>query len=126
MSSVLPIYHKTCTEASGEDWPLETFCTGNSTDTIDKCVARAGFPLICNGYLQGIVTRSCDGDGIMQYTDVSQNYFWIFIKQLKEQPYKLIDNEYLRTFLFGTLDFFAWVIGTPSVADKFEIIKFMF
>ncbi|KAG5677103.1 hypothetical protein PVAND_006886 [Polypedilum vanderplanki] len=122
---VKPAKRDYCNDKS---WPLETFCTQSHSEVFDKCEAREGFPLICDGYLQGLVTKSCEiDDSIMQYNDISQLYYWIFIKQLDEEnPYQLLDSELARYFIFGALDFIAWVIGTPKIADEFEVIKFFF
>ena len=109
-----------------QSWPTETFCSGNDADLFDTCDGNQGSALICDGMLQGIVTRSCSSDVVMQYSDVSQFFFWLAIKQLDENPFRLMDNELVRYYLFGALDFFAWVSGSTHVADTFELVKFFF
>lgn len=123
--SITPRIHSACTARDqDESWPLETFCSGGSE--FDTCQATRGSALICGGLLQGIVTRSCNSDHIMQYTDVSQFFFWTAVNQFDENPYRLMDNEIVRYLLFSVLDFIAWVVGTPGIADKFELVKFFF
>lgn len=93
----------------------------------DIFLSKEGSAMICGGYLQGIVSRgSSFEDELIKITDVSQFYYWIIIHQLDENPYQLIDSELVRYILFSALDFIAWVIGTPKIADQFEVIKFFF
>jgi hypothetical protein len=75
--------------------------------------------------LQGIISSSCKDENLI-ITDVSQFYYWLFIKQLGEAPEKYVDNEYLR-YIFGSiLDFVAWYSGDPSLADKIDVLKMFF
>jgi hypothetical protein len=104
---------------------LETFCSGGLSN-FDACVGKEGGGLICNNMLHGIITSTCDENKATQYLDVSKFFFWAATKHLDSSQYKLIDNEYLRYYLFGSLDFIAWLVGTPDIADIFEIVKFLF
>lgn len=83
-----------------------------------------GAGLICENELRGIVSRDCKG-GITQYTDVSQVFNWIALAHLDE-TLKMIDNEFLKHFVFSALDFAAYYINSPKIADDFEILKFIF
>lgn len=94
--------------------------------TFDTCVGEEGSGLICNGNLRGVVSKDCrDGDEITQYTDVSQIFNWIWLSHL-DGSLKMIDSEMLRSFVFSALDFAAYYINTPKIADDFEVLKFFF
>ncbi|XP_070490071.1 trypsin-like [Chironomus tepperi] len=121
-----PKYNSRCSTQTQQSWPPETFCSGSDDQDFDTCEANQGSALICDGMLQGIVTRSCSSDVIMQYADASQFFYWIAIKQLDVNPYRLMDNEMVRYYLFGSLDFIAWLSGSTKVADAFELVKFFF
>lgn len=112
-----------------EVFPLATVCSTSekSSDStkLDSCVGELGSGLICKNELHGIVSRTCDGMKVTQFTDVSQLFNWIFLSHVDESM-KLLDNEYFRYFLFSILDFFAYYIGTDKIADDFEIVKFLF
>ncbi|KAL7047996.1 hypothetical protein ACKWTF_003172 [Chironomus riparius] len=123
---IKPKYNIKCSSHKLQPWPAETFCSGDYDDFYDTCEGNQGSALICDGMVQGIVTRSCSSDVIMQYSDASQFFFWIATKQLDKNPYRLMDNEIVRYFLFGSLDFIAWLSGSTQVADYFEVVKFFF
>jgi hypothetical protein len=102
---------------------METFCSG-SNDVNDACSYNEGSALICNGYLQGIVS-SCS-ESFTQYTDTSVFYYWLLINQLNENPYQLLDIAIVRKSIGGILDVIAWYFDSPKLADQFEVIKFFF
>lgn len=111
-----------------KSYPKTSFCSSETEPNLDTCVGEVGSALICDGReLRGIISKTCnDGDdGITEYTDVSQLFNWIVLQHLDE-TLKLVDSDFLKYILFGTLDFFAYYIDTPKVADNFEIIKFLF
>jgi hypothetical protein len=108
------------------DFPLEAFCSSKSDDQqIDQCLADEGSALICDRMLQGIISSSCDGK-MTVITDFSQFFYWSFINQLDENPYRLMNNEQVRYVVYGSLDFIAWYSKNPKLADFFEVIKFFF
>lgn len=110
-----------------ETFPLATFCSSENMDDLklDSCVGEVGSGLICENELRGIVSQTCDGTKLTQFTDVSQLFNWIFLSHVDDSM-KLLDNELFRKFLFSILDFFAYYIGTDKIADDFEIVKFLF
>lgn len=113
---------------SRQETPLATFCSSETStaDELTTCVGEIGAGLICGNELRGVVSRTCDDGGMAeQYTDVSQHFNWIFLSH-SDESLKIIDNEYLKKFVFSVLDFFAYYIGTDNIADEFEFIKFLF
>lgn len=110
-----------------KNFPLATFCsTQSGSASFDSCVGEEGSGVICDGMLRGVVSRDCNAEGgITQYTDVSQLFNWIALAHLGGSL-KMIDSELLRDFVFGALDFAAYFINTPKIADDFEILKFLF
>lgn len=104
--------------------PYATICTSQDNSAIDNCVGELGSGLICKNELRAIVIKNCE-DGVTQYIDVSQIYNWIWLSHLDE-TLKLIDSEIFKNILFGVLDFVAYYINTPKIADDFEVIKFVF
>lgn len=120
ITEIKPKYNSACSKQTQESWPLEIFCSGESD--FDTCEGSEGSALICGGLFQGIVTRTCQDDKIMQYTDASQFFYWIGIHQLDENPYRFMDNELVRYFLFSALDYVAWLVGTPKIADRKSVV----
>lgn len=110
-----------------QETPLATFCSSetSTTEDLNLCVGEIGAGLICNDDLRGVVSRTCDDQIGTQYTDVSQHFNWIFLSH-SDESLKIIDNEYLRKFVFSVLDFFAYYIGTDKIADDLEFVKFLF
>lgn len=119
-SNVKTINRKNCLE----EFPFATFCSSENAPTLDTCVGELGSGLICGGTLRGIVSRDCNLS-TTQYTDVSQIYNWIWLSHLDESL-KMIDNDILKYFVFGALDYVAYLINTPKIADDFEVIKYIF
>lgn len=114
------------TEMCESSKKLGTFCSIDDTQPSDTCFGEEGSGIVCNGILRGIVSRDCEqGNGQIQYTDVSQTFNWIWLSHL-DGTLKMIDNEMLRNFVFSILDIVAYYIGTPKIADDFEMIKFIF
>lgn len=112
-------------EVCDRNWPFATFCSSEVAQTFDKCVGDEGSGVICGGNLQGIVSRGCNGDEVAQYTDVSQVYNWIFLSHLSE-TLKMINSDFLQHLLFSALDFVAYFINDPKIADDFEVLKIFF
>lgn len=109
-----------------DSFPFATFCSMESDSNLDTCVGEEGSGLICNKYLRGVVSKDCrGGEEITQYTDVSQIYNWIWLSHL-DGSLKMIDSEVLKSFVFSALDFAAYFINTPKIADDFEVLKFFF
>lgn len=109
-----------------KNFPFATFCSTSADERLDECVGEEGSGLICDGVLRGVVSRDCYGDGqLSQYTDVSQLINWIALSHL-DKSLKMVDNETLRRVVFSALDFAAYFINTPKIADDFEILKFLF
>lgn len=114
-------------ESCVKKMPLAAFCSEQKPpSSLDTCVGELGSGMICGGKLQGVISRTCNGaDEITEYTDVSQLFNWIFISHLHE-TLKLIDNEMLKNLLFSCLDFIAYYVNTPKIADDFETLKIFF
>lgn len=111
-------------EECEKNWPFATFCS-SETATLDECVGDAGSGVICGEVLQGIVSQGCSEDSVAQYTDVSQVYNWIAISHVSETM-KMIDSEFVKHVVFSALDFVAYFVNQPKIADDFEVLKFFF
>lgn len=106
-------------------FPFATFCSMESSQVLDECIAEEGSGLICSGLLRGVVSKDCRVDEITQYIDISQLFNWIWLSHLNGSL-ELIDNKMMKGFVFSALDFAAYFINTPKIADDFEMIKFLF
>lgn len=107
------------------NFPFATICSSQTTTELDKCVGEDGSALICDGELRAIVSKDCVTEGVTQYTDVSQVFNWIWLSHL-DQTLKMIDNDTFKYIIFGVLDFVAYYINTPKIADDFEVLKYFF
>jgi Trypsin len=108
-----------------QNFPLGAFCSSEDAPNLDTCVGEEGSGLICGGVLRGVVSRDCQDGRITQYTDVSQTFNWIVLSHL-DSSLNLIDSDSLKSFVFSVLDFAAYFINTPKIADDFEVLKFFF
>lgn len=107
-----------------ENFPFATFCSSEKDSTLDVCAGEDGSGLICNGVLRGVVSKTCK-QGITQYTDVSQMFNWIWLSHLGG-TLGMIENDLMKRVVFSVLDFAAYYINTPKIADDFETVKFLF
>lgn len=103
-----------------------SFCSKEGSSEINTCVGEEGSGIVCGGVLRGIVSKDCSDDNAFTiYTDVSQNFNWIWLSHL-DGTLKMIDNETLRNIVCSILDIVAYFINTPKIADDFEMVKFIF
>lgn len=108
-----------------DKFPFATICSTQAPPELDKCVGEAGSALICDDELRAIVSKDCVTDGVTQYTDVSQVFNWIWLSHL-DSTLKMINNDTFKYIIFGVLDFIAYYINTPKIADDFEVLKYFF
>lgn len=107
-----------------EGVPFATICSSKTSLDLDTCVGEDGAGLVCGTEVRAIVSADCTR-GVTQYTDVSQVYNWIWLSHL-DDTLKMIDNDTFKYIIFGVLDFVAYYINTPKIADDFEVLKYFF
>jgi len=118
---------------SQDEFPFATFCSGQSAAQLDTgCVSEVGSGVVIGELtvrtVKGIVSKAdCNSteSGIMQYTDVSQHFYWIWLSHVDE-TLKMIDNSLVKHIVLSTLDLVAYYMNNPKIADDFEIIKILF
>ena len=115
-----------CDKNDYTDRQHASFCAKEESSDTNSCVGEEGSGIVCNGVLRGIVSKDCSDDNEFTiYTDVSQNFNWIWLSHL-DGTLNMIDNETLKNVVFSILDIVAYFINTSKIADDFEMIKFIF